>query len=182
MHDHIDAHERRRWNAFKKAYRESHPTKIRNHQYHKHVRALYKTKGVPNLEPWLKMSALAAAEPLPALHMSEKDLLTRLHLAKSNMEFNARKPLTDEELAQILRWKEHLSNMGQTRLAALSDQDLMEVYEICEYVQRIHEEIGESAQLIQQLRDYLLYLRHNSNCPPHVLSQIQNEVFKLTLI
>ena len=47
---------------------------------------------------------------------------------------------------------------------------------------RVDQEMGNSAQNIDQLRDYLSYLRHESNCPPHIIAAIQGEIFKLTLI
>ena len=53
MKDHLDIAERKRWNAFKKAYRTSHPSQIRNKQYHKHVRTIYRDQDKPNLEPWI---------------------------------------------------------------------------------------------------------------------------------
>ena len=55
MKDHVDIAERQRWNAFKKTYRESHASKIRNTQYHKHVRTIYRNQDKPNLDPWLNM-------------------------------------------------------------------------------------------------------------------------------
>ena len=53
MKDHLDIAERKRWNAFKKAYRKSHPTQIRKNQYHTHVRTIYRDQDKPNLEPWI---------------------------------------------------------------------------------------------------------------------------------
>ena len=47
---------------------------------------------------------------------------------------------------------------------------------------RMIQEMGDSYQNIRQLRDYLEYLRHVANCPPHVIAGIQQEIFKLTLI
>ena len=47
---------------------------------------------------------------------------------------------------------------------------------------RMIQEMGDSYQNIRQLRDYLEYLRHEANCPPHVIAGIQQEIFKLSLI
>ena len=51
--EHIDFMGRLRWNAFKYAYRKSHPTEIRNSKYYANVRKLYKDQGVPTLYTWL---------------------------------------------------------------------------------------------------------------------------------
>ena len=57
MTEHKDVAGRQQWNAFKKDYRKSNPTQIRNTQYYEHVRQLYQDRNAPTLEPWLEMSS-----------------------------------------------------------------------------------------------------------------------------
>ena len=57
MTEHKDVAGRQQWNAFKKDYRKSNPTKIRNTQYYQHLRQLYHDRNAPTLEPWLEMSS-----------------------------------------------------------------------------------------------------------------------------
>ena len=54
MKDHVDIAERQLWNAFKKAYRESHPSEIGNTQYYERLRNLYKDQSHPTLHPWIR--------------------------------------------------------------------------------------------------------------------------------
>ena len=49
-------------------------------------------------------------------------------------------------------------------------------------IDTIQQEMGDCVQNIEQLRDYLVYLRHKSKCPPHIIAAIQHEIFQLTLI
>ena len=48
-----DIMDRKRWNAFKYAYRKAHPNVIRDSKYYAHVRKAYKQQGVPTLSTWL---------------------------------------------------------------------------------------------------------------------------------
>ena len=172
MSDHADINERQQWNAFKKAYRKSHPHEKRDTKYYEYLRKLYRDRNEPNLKPWLKMSS---SHPVP---MTEQELID---LARTE---EVQTPLTDAERAEACRARENWSATGQTLLAALSDSELLAVQNVCEKVvtEQIHREMGDSYQNVQQLRDYLEYLRHQSNCPPDIIASIQQEIFKLTLI
>ena len=69
-------------------------------------------------------------------------------------------------------------------LAALSDLETLAVQKVSQKIvtERLHREMGDSYQNIQQLRDYLGFLRYKAHCPPEVIAGIQREIFKLTLI
>ena len=118
---------------------------------------------------------------LPPLINTEDELIADLRSYQARLP-GAGEDLTDEGRALAPRWRQHLSNMGQTRLAALSDVEIMIVYFQCELTGKIHQEISEGAAIVRQLRDHLEYLRYQSNCPPSVIGKIQGEILKLTLI
>ena len=168
MSDHADINERQQWNAFKKAYRKSHPHEKRDTKYYEYLRKLYRDRNEPNLKPWLKMSSSLTEQELIDLARTE-EVLT---------------PLTDAERAEACRARENWSATGQTLLAALSDSELLAVQNVSKKVvtERINQEMANCSQNVQQLRDYLEYLRHQSNCPPDIIASIQQEIFKLTLI
>ena len=54
MKDHIDIVERKLYNAFKKAYRESHLHEKRNTKYYERLRKLYRDQDKPNLDFWIR--------------------------------------------------------------------------------------------------------------------------------
>ena len=170
MSDHADIVERRLYNAFKRQYRKSHPHEKRNTKYYERLRKLYKDQNKPSLEPWLKMSS---SPPVPT---TEQELIDRIEEVQT--------PLTDAERAEVRRARENWSATGRTLLAALSDSELLAVQKVSKKIvdERINREMGDSYRNIQQLRDYLQYLRHESNCPPDVIAGIQQEILKLTLI
>ena len=52
--EHGNAAERQRYNAFKLAFRKSHPELKRDTRHYEHVRALYKAQGDTTLDVWLE--------------------------------------------------------------------------------------------------------------------------------
>ena len=136
MSDHADINERQQWNAFKKAYRKSHPHEKRDTKYYEYLRKLYRDRNEPNLKPWLKMSS----------SLTEQELIDL-----------ARTPMIEEVQTPI--------NVSKKVVT-----------------ERINQEMANCSQNVQQLRDYLEYLRHQSNCPPDIIASIQQEIYKLTLI
>ena len=104
MKDHLDIAERKRWNAFKKAYRTSHPTQIRNNQYHTHVRTIYRDQAKPNLEPWLNMPPNPSFWFVYPRHSyTEQEIIemNRLRQGRPDTENTSYEHLTDAEKHEV---------------------------------------------------------------------------------
>ena len=178
MSEHKDVADRQRWNAFKKNYRKSNPTKIRNTQYYKHLRQLYRNRNAPTLEPWLEMPPKPCAFFVYPCHSyTEQEIIELNHSRQGRPATRGAcyENLTDAEKHEVDGLKKVIKEIQQDASSDVKTKTQ-------QTDEQIVQEMRDSYQNIQQLGEYLQFLRHESHYSPEVIAGIQREIFKLTLI
>ena len=62
----------------------------------------------------------------------------------------------------------------------MTEQDLLDLNRARQAEkERIFKIMQDGADMIQELRNYLKYLRHDMRCPPRIIHRVQNEILKL---
>ena len=109
--------------------------------------------------------------------------LTEQELIDLNRARQGRAPktLTEDERREVDRLREAYTGAGYTEIINLSNVELQEVHQLRRDLEkeRIFKIMRDGADIIQELRNYLKYLRHRMNCPPRIIHRVQNEILKL---
>ena len=116
------------------------------------------------------------------VELTEQELidLNRARQGRADIEL-VPKTLTEDERREIHRLRGAYTGAGYTQIIELSDVELQEVHQLRRDLEeeRIFKIMRDGADMIQELRNYLKYLRHRMNCPPRIIHRVQNEILKL---
>ena len=110
----------------------------------------------------------------PPVELTEQELID----LNCTRQGDSDRTLTEEEKREVQRLRQAYSDAGCTQLIELSDLELHEVHQLRRDLEkeRIFKIMQDGADIINQLRNYLTSLRQNTDCPPHIIAKVENEI------
>ena len=89
--------------------------------------------------------------------------------------------LTEDQSRDVRRLRQAYADAGYMEFVELNDMELHEAHQFRRTLEeeKIFKIMQKGADKIQELRNYLKYLRHDMNCPPRIIVKVQNEILKV---